>query len=406
MTSTIKVNNIQNQCGQNIINENANTITLGASGDTIALASGASQTGFGRTGTVDWVTTPKTTTFTAVSGEGYFADTSSTNFTMNLPAGSAGDIVSVMDYAGTWQDNNLTVTPNGSDKIGGLSDSVTLSIQGQSVTWIYVDTTQGWLNTMDSTSNVRAENFISATVSGSCNTLVTAPDCANTKIATFTGPGNFTVSSISNCAPNNIVSYMVVAGGGGGGFEDAGGGGAGGFREVKSPATPYTASPLDGFSTPANRITVTATTFPIVVGAGGTGGVAPAADPTGRGANGSVSTFSTISSAGGGGGGGAECNSNAGWRLGQAGGAGGGGAGVYSPQPQDGSCGPAGGAGNTPPVSPSQGNTGGNGPTLNRQNNNVAELGGGGGGSGGNGAAASTGGAGGSGIVIIRYKFQ
>ena len=54
MTSTIKVNNVQNQCGQNIINENSNTITIGASGDTIALASGASQTGFGRTGTVDW----------------------------------------------------------------------------------------------------------------------------------------------------------------------------------------------------------------------------------------------------------------------------------------------------------------------------------------------------------------
>ena len=45
MTSTIKVDNIQNQCGANIIKEDSNTITLGASGDTIALASGASQTG-------------------------------------------------------------------------------------------------------------------------------------------------------------------------------------------------------------------------------------------------------------------------------------------------------------------------------------------------------------------------
>ena len=66
MTSTIKVNNIQNQCGANIINESSNTITIGASGDTIALASGASQTGFGRTGTVDWQTSIKTSTFTAV----------------------------------------------------------------------------------------------------------------------------------------------------------------------------------------------------------------------------------------------------------------------------------------------------------------------------------------------------
>ena len=86
MTSTIKVNNIQNQCGANIINENSNTITIGASGDTINLASGASQTGFGRTGTVDWQTTPKTTTFTAADGEGYFINQGSA-ITANLPAG-------------------------------------------------------------------------------------------------------------------------------------------------------------------------------------------------------------------------------------------------------------------------------------------------------------------------------
>ena len=155
MTSTIKVNNIQNQCGANIINENSNTITLGASGDTIALASGASQTGFGRTGTVDWDTTPKTATFTAVSGDGFFADTSSGAFTMNLPAGTAGDIVSVADYAGTFQTNALTVTPNGSQKLGGTAVSATLDTEGQSVTFVYVDDTQGWINTMDSTSNVR-----------------------------------------------------------------------------------------------------------------------------------------------------------------------------------------------------------------------------------------------------------
>jgi hypothetical protein len=87
MTSTIKVNNIQNQCGANIINENSNTITIGASGDTISLASGASQTGFGREGSVDWQTgSIKTSaTFTAASGEGYFVDTSSNAITANLP---------------------------------------------------------------------------------------------------------------------------------------------------------------------------------------------------------------------------------------------------------------------------------------------------------------------------------
>ena len=69
---------------------------------------------------------------------------------------------------------------------------------------------------MDSTSNVRGNSFLTATVSGACNTLVTAPCCANTKIATFTGPGDFTVTNASTCAAENIVSYLVVAGGGGG----------------------------------------------------------------------------------------------------------------------------------------------------------------------------------------------
>ncbi len=107
--SKIEVNTVAPQCGT--------TLTLGESGDTVTLGSGASQTGFGRTGTVDWNTTPKTATFTAVSGDGFFANTTGSAFNMNLPAGVAGAIVSVADYAGTWQTNNLTVVPNGTDKM-------------------------------------------------------------------------------------------------------------------------------------------------------------------------------------------------------------------------------------------------------------------------------------------------
>ena len=108
MTSTIKVDNIQDQDGNNIINENANTITIGASGDTVTLASGASQSGFGRTGTVDWDTTAKTASFTAVSGNGYFVDTSSSAITVTLPASpSAGAIVSIADYTNTFSTNNV-----------------------------------------------------------------------------------------------------------------------------------------------------------------------------------------------------------------------------------------------------------------------------------------------------------
>jgi hypothetical protein len=77
MTSIIKVNNLQNQCGANTINKCGTAITVGASGDTVTLAAGASQSGFGQTySAVSWDTTPKTTTVTGVAGVGYFVNTS------------------------------------------------------------------------------------------------------------------------------------------------------------------------------------------------------------------------------------------------------------------------------------------------------------------------------------------
>jgi hypothetical protein len=470
MTSKIKVDNINKvsddsniikKCGttttigsgaSNPIVVDGSAVTLGRCGGTVALASGATQTGFGRTGTVDWQTSSiKTSTFTAANGEGYFANTSGGAFTMNLPAGTAGNIVSVVDYTNTFQTNNLTIAPNGSQKIGGVAAPNTLSTEGQSVTFVYVDDTEGWKNVQDSTSNVTGSPFIIATG----GTVTTSGNC---KIHTFTGPGTFTVCSVStNCAAENIVSYMVIAGGGGGGANRGGGGGAGGFREVKTPITPYTASPLDGYPSAPNRITVTATSFPITVGAGGNGAVYPQIAPSG-----SVSTFSTITSAGGGGGGGAfTCSGNA-----APGGSGGGGAGYDATAS-------AGASGNNPPTSPPQGNGGGSGAPQqpggsggggggatasgsNGSGNNagnggagattsingspVGRAGGGGGGpwntcsggsasdgggagvkttpntaanpgtanTGGGGGAGYWGGAGngGSGLVIIRYKFQ
>src|SRR6056300_797091 len=207
MASTIKVNNIQNQCGANIANKCGTTITLGASGDTISLASGASQTGFGRTGTVDWDTTAKTASFTAVSGTGYFVNTTSGAITVTLPAGSAGSIVSLKDYANTWDTNNVTVTPNGTDKINGNNGSATLNTEDQSVTLVYVDSTKGWRAVQDSTSSVTGATFITATGG-------TITCCGDYKIHTFTGPGTFTVCSVS-CSPrSNLASHIIVRGAG------------------------------------------------------------------------------------------------------------------------------------------------------------------------------------------------
>jgi hypothetical protein len=132
MTSIIKVDNLQNQCGANIINENAGTITIGASGDTVTLAAGASQSGFGRSGSVNWDTTPKTTSpVTAVSGNGYFIDTTSAAITVNLPATpSAGDIVAIADYATTALTNAITVGRNSSNINGSAADAK-IKINGQ-----------------------------------------------------------------------------------------------------------------------------------------------------------------------------------------------------------------------------------------------------------------------------------
>ena len=379
MTSTIKVNTIQNTCGADIIKESSNTITIGASGDTVVLGSGASQTGFGRTGTVDWQTgSVKTSDFSASNGEGYFIDTGSGEVEATLPSGSAGSIVSFQDYNNTFDSNSAIVHPASGQKInGGAADgSLVLDTEGQGVTFVYIDSTVGWRSVQDNLYKTTGNDFIQATG----GTITNTPTC---RIHTFTGPGTFCVSGIAVCSANNIVSYVVVAGGGGGGTNKGSGGGAGGFRELKSPSTPYTASPLDGYPTSGNRVTVTATAFPITIGAGGAG-TTPSTSQGSNACNGSSSTFSTITAAGGGGG-----NKSPGAGHGSSANAGGSGAG------QSGGNSASGAAGNTPPATPPQGNPGGAG-----RNPATAAGGGGGAACAGSGSpGTNVGGAGGAGAT-------
>ena len=364
MTSTIKVNNIQNQCGQNIINENSNTITIGASGDTIALASGASQTGFGREGSVDWQTgSIKTSTFTAVSGEGYFINSGSA-ITVNLPAGSAGAIVAVSDYARNFATYNLKITPNGSEKIGGVAASAKLNVNGQAATFVYVDSTKGWINVQNAEDTETGAAFIVATGG-------TITESGNFKINTFTGPGTFCVSQLSITPANNTVGYMVIAGGASGGSEcGGGGGGAGGYREGRNvPVDNFTASPLVA-DAPTNAVTVTASAFPITVGAGGASQSPGPGSTYVVGNKGSDSIFSTITSAGGGGGMGTIPSTPAPARNGGSGGGGG-----------HTTCSQGAGSGNTPSTTPPQGNDGG--AFTSPRPSTDDDGGGGGGGAGG-----------------------
>ena len=458
--SKIEVNEIDKQ--------NGSTLTLGGCGTAVTLASGATQTGFGRTGTVNWQTGDiKTANFTAVNGQGFFVDTNGGAVTANLPAGTAGAIVSFQDYRNTFDTNALTIEPNGTDKINGgtAGGPIALTTEGEGITLVYIDSTIGWRSIQDNDFALRGSDFIVA--SGGTET-----ECGNFKIHTFTGPCSFVVTSTSQTAAENTIGYQVVAGGGAGGGSQqltsggAGGGGAGGFREGRNaPVDNFTASPLVA-NAPTNAVTITVGTFPIVVGAGGSGVQAPS-----KGSNGSNSTFSTIAAAGGGAGGTRSPSAP----DGDASDGGSGGGGGYGS-----SVSGDGGSGNTPPVTPAQGNDGanfasppnrggggggagtaggtasslggvqdgGDGVTSSITGSPVARAGGGGGynsstpnmgtggpGGGGNAApgtsptpignpgtantggggggigaptnpTATTGGNGGSGIVIIRYKFQ
>ena len=87
----------------------------------------------------------KTSTFTAVAGEGYFINTTGGAFEMDLPAGSIGDEISFIDYAGTFDTNALTIDQNGTEKIAGSTDPLTVSTERAANTLVYVDGTQGWL---------------------------------------------------------------------------------------------------------------------------------------------------------------------------------------------------------------------------------------------------------------------
>ena len=368
MTSTIKVNTITTESGS--------TLTVGGCGKTVALASGASQSGFGRTGTVDWVTTPKTGDFTAANGEGYFVDTSSGAITMTLPASpAAGNIVAFKDYAGTFNGNNFTIARNGSNLSGNNTDKV-INTVNEGMTLVYVDSTKGWIPAQQGTGNI-GESFIQATGG---DAVVT---CGNFKTHIFTSPGTFCVALTASATPDNNVDYFVVAGGAGGGSNSSSaGGGAGGFR-VSNSVGSIPAPTMSPLANPSG-LPVSIQGYPITVGGGGN--AAPGPGPIS--CNGSNSIFSSITSAGGGG---AKSQPNG---VGIAGGSGGGGKGA----PSFPGAGFPGGSGNTPPVSPPQGNNGGagwDGISANTQ-------GGGGGGAGavGGNASSGAGGLGGAGSFL------
>ena len=181
----------------------------------------------------------QTTGFTAVAARAYPCNTTSAAFTVTLPASpSVGDQVLLLDYAGTFDTNNLTVNPN-SNKLEGGTANLLLTGDREGVTLTYIDSTQGWL----ATSGIQ--------------------------------------EGTDGLEPNAYsIDFLVVAGGGGGG-EVGGGGGGGGFRT-------------------STQTVLVGTTITVTVGDGGTGTFEPNNATSGSNSSISGSGLTTITSAGGG----------------------------------------------------------------------------------------------------------
>jgi hypothetical protein len=214
-----------------------------------AVTSVNGNTGAVETG-IDWQSAIKTSNFTAAAGKGYFVDTTSAAITVTLPSSpTAGDELTIVDYAGTADTNNITITS--SNNINSASDDVFINYERGGISMVYVDATQGWI----------------------------AYNAANETASAFSPP----------LAPLT-VDYLVVAGGGGS-SEIGGGGGAGGLR------TSYGSTSGGGASAETSLSLSVSTSYTVTVGAGGAGQT-----DENNGGNGANSVFSTITSIGGGGG--------------------------------------------------------------------------------------------------------
>jgi len=350
-------------------------ITVDAYGRITAAANGS-----GGGGGLSWQAV-QTGNFTAVAGNAYPVNTTSGAITVTLPASpSAGNLVTIVDYAGTAGTNNITVNPNG-NKIESSTSNSLIVINRQSYNLIYIDSTQGWISYAQQYSAVNS--------------------------------------------PPSSIEYLIVAGGGGGGGGIAAGGGAGGYLAgtvAVSSGISYTitvgSQGTGGPSTNGNGTNGTASSaFSLsAVGGGGGGGYPNAGNSGGSGGGGAYPSAAGGSGTSGQGNAGGAGGSN-GSNRGGGGGGGAGASGSANPGTGGGNGGigiansisgsliyysGGGGGGSDSGTNGAGGNGGGgngiagSGGTASAGTTNT----GGGGGGGGNGGA---GGDGGSGIVIIRY---
>ena len=355
----------------------------------------------------DWQSTIQTSNFTAAAGKGYFVDTSSNTVTVSLPAGAAGDEIHFVDYASTFDTNEIIFDANGSEKIQGRSTNAKNSTENAIVRLIYQNATKGWTsdNLTDDPPVSSIQYLVSAGGGGASNGgggaggyrtgTLSVNNATNLKLTIGAGGAGALQGSAEAAKGSDSVFSTITSTGGGGGSRQydgaetnmSGGSGAGGGGYPNNrkgsgntpSTTPSQGNDGAGGSSGSNY-------------SGGGGGGAGAAGTAGSGTtagNGGIGATTTIIStseastysvgevSGGslyfsGGGAGGSKNDTAGYTAGTGG---------------------LGGGGDTAGSRPAAGQAG------------AVNTGGGGGGPAFVGYATSTvsGGAGGSGTIILRY---
>jgi hypothetical protein len=396
MGGIVQVDSVLNNNTSNLITQtNSTTITIGSTGQTISLASGASSSGFG----LAWNPTVQTTNFTASVNVGYMVDTTTTAVTVTLPASpSIGNQIQFVDYNETAATNNIILNPNGL-KIDGTTASTKIINGGEGVTIMYSGTTRGWIPVSAANEGTTALfsqyslDFLVIAGGGGGGTLgggggaggyrtstqnanigtvltVTVGDGGAGSTGDYGAPTGFGSSGSNSSISGTGLTTITSAGGGGGaryntvGISGGSGGGGGGASQAGGSGNTPSTSPSQGNN-------------------GGTGGSAPGNAGGGGGGAGAIGSNGSSSSGGNGGNGAASSITGSSVTR-----AGGGGGGVES-----GGGGPAG--------------TGGSGGGGNGTNSNTTasagttNTGSGGGGGGWSSGPGGLGGAGGKGVVIL-----
>ena len=380
----------------------------------------------------NWIATNLIPSVSSVTGT-IFAGTSST---LTVAVTNGTDTVDVVFKEGA---TTLATVSNVTGSSGSYSVTVPSEVQSQTAG----DTITISVNNSDGTpSNNSVDKTVSAAPTG--GTITTS---GNYRIHTFTTSSSFVVPSGLTLSD---VEYLVIAGGASGGrssSNSSGGGGAGGYR------CSVTGESSGGGASAESKLTLTADTYTVTVGAGG----AARSGSNNKGNDGSSSAFGSITTVGGGGG---ACQDTSSDGVGRDGGSGGGAcygndnsynaggsgttgqgyAGGAKDQTNYAQGAGGGGAGEAGPGMPNSNNNystrGGNGVASSITGSSVTRAGGGGGavvndggaaggsggggagnngnatagtantGSGGGGASNTSGasGDGGSGIVIVRYQ--